>query len=434
MHGNKNFAYTAHEVDTKCLCASLDAAQRRLGLGYSDGRVRIVSAISGSELCEIDRQYLEGGCVYLVFALIYAQKRILACTGAKSIVLFEDLVGNRTRFVRSFVGHTELLSSAIIVKGNMVLSIGMGSEIFLWSLGLQNPLVRFKVPNDPTVAMDIPGDPDKFLVGDMAGFIHWMSKGQRTPFRTVDAFKMSLKSPLSSLQLLEGMLITSNMHGYVKLYNFFGMTEIRKWRAHSDAVMTLSVSAAHRLIVTSGDEHIRVWSLDPPGWIGSFGVGRLWQLDDAQTWQSPVGVEEDPVHFAPVQPVQESAIGSPRADKEEEDVAEEETTEEMIHRMDESNLRSVSEMMQLLEAGDELVMSGRKVIFQSKDQVEAPMYPLTSGPPPAPRPAVANGYATLINGRFSEKSLRLFESQMGKPRIIRPTGSPSESSRRRNQD
>ena len=97
MNGKKEFSYTLHENGAKVLCSALDLAKRRLGLGYSDGRLKIVAANSGSELCQIDSTYLEGGCVYIKFAVIFGQKRFLACTGIKTIVMFEDMSGNRWR-------------------------------------------------------------------------------------------------------------------------------------------------------------------------------------------------------------------------------------------------------------------------------------------------------------------------------------------------
>jgi WD40 repeat protein len=426
--GTRNFAYSAHEPDAKLMCATLDAAQRRLALGYSNGHVSIVSAISGSELCEIDKKYLDKGCISLVFVQIYAQRRILACTGAKTVVLFEDILGNRIRFCRSFVGHTDSLGSALIIKQNMILSVGTGSELFLWSLGLPNPLLKFKLPHDPTMAMDIPGDADRFVVGDLGGFIHWMSKGLRTPLRSIDAFHMSIKSPISSLQLVDGILITSNAHGYVKLYNFSDMAELRQFRAHTDGVITLSASATHRILVTTGDESIRLWSLDPFGWIGSFGIGRLWQIDQPETWHGDEGLEADPVHFAPVERVDDGA--GAHGGGEEEEGPEEDTVEARIQRMD-SGLRSIPEMMELLELGEAICESGRRVLSKSKKDLESPMYPLTSGRRRTLRPAVSQGFASWINGRFEPISIKQVESQIGKPRIIRPSG--SESARRQSQ-
>jgi hypothetical protein len=226
------------------------------------------------------------------------------------------------------------------------------------------------------------------------------------------------------------MLVASNMHGYVKLYQFSDMVELRQFRAHFDAVMTLSISAAHRLLVTSGDEHIRVWSLDPFGWVGSFGVGRLWRMDDPDTWQSPEALEVDPVHFAPIQPVQDLTVATPRATAQEEETYEEDTPEKMIQRMDESKIRTIHDMMQLLDSGEDIIMSGRKVIFRSKEQIEAPMYPLTFHPPPPPRPAVAHGFSTWI-AKFAPKSINVFDGPSGRPRIVRPSG--AESSRRQSQ-
>ena len=75
MNGKKEFSYDVHQNKAKVLCAALDLAQRRMGVGYSDGRLKLVSANSGSLLCEIDKTYLEGGCVYIKFAMIFSQKR-----------------------------------------------------------------------------------------------------------------------------------------------------------------------------------------------------------------------------------------------------------------------------------------------------------------------------------------------------------------------
>jgi WD40 repeat protein len=419
--GNRNFTYTVREIGAKVLCIALDTAQRRLGIGYSDGRIRIVSAVSGSELCEIDGKCIEKGCVALDFAVFYSQKRILACTGSKSIVMIEDLEGNRTRFVRSFVGHTESVSSAIGIKSTMVLSIGAVSELFLWNVGLPNPLVKFKLPHDPTIGMDLPSDTDRFIVGDVAGYIHFLSKASRLPLSSINVFGMARESPISSLRLLEGVFVTSNMHGYVKVYSFEDLSELRMFRAHYDGVVYLSVSSSHHLIITCGDEHIKLWSMEPFGLIGECGVGRTWQINDMTTWVSDSALEDDPAHFSSFR--QPSDVGPLAPTFEEEE--EVERSAEIKESMSEEKTRTVEEMLKMLDSAEEVVNAGRRVIMKSRREIESPLYPLTMPRSPRkPRTAVSQGFSAWINVALPPKAIPSFEPPPPpKGKLVKPKSS-----------
>jgi hypothetical protein len=110
-----------------------------------------------------------------------------------------------------------------------------------------------------------------------------------------------------------------------------------------------------------------------------------------------------------------------------------ETVKEMMMRMDETTMKTVAEMMQMLDAGDRIVQSGRRVLDRSRGELETPAYPLTMRPRPPPRPAVANGYSSLITERFAPKSISRWESQGAKGKIFRPSGgeSPRRQSRAR---
>ena len=368
VNGRKEYSYTLQEPGEKVQCVCLDQTQRRLAIGFSDGLVKIVSANSGSLLNEIDKSHIEGGCFNICFATIFDQKRILCCTGVKSVVLFEENSGSRTRFVRSFIGHTENVSRAIVLKNSRVLSIGNGQEMFLWKVQVQPPLLKFQLPKDPTTAVDIPDDESIFLVGDVDGFIHIMSMDDPIPLSTINCFHMSIKSPITCLTMCANypLLVVANMHGYVKYYFYLGdrLEDFRQFRAHEDTTLSVSISQKMRIVVTAGrDEQIRMWSVEPFGLIGSFGRGKLWKINHLDMWESENPLEDDPTHFA--EPPDISAQIS-NFQIEEEDIAEPKEEEEVREKFD------YSKILELYDTTENINERGKKINEKAKVMVREP--------------------------------------------------------------
>lgn len=409
--GRKENWYTLMEPDTLVECVALDMGQRRMALGYTDGRVKIVSANSGSVLNEISNEYIEGGCHHITFGTIFDQKRILCCTGVKSVVLFEDYSGSRIRFVRSFIGHTENVNSTVILKGEKVLSIGIEHEMFLWRVQSQNPILRYQMPNDPTVAVDLKTDGDHFLVGDVIGFIYFMSLDSPTPVSTINAFHMSIKSPITCMEMCDGypLLVASNMHGYVKYWFFLGdrLEDLRQFRAHTEMVLSVSISQKMRIVVTSGkDEQIRMWSVEPMGIIGSFGRGKLWKINHLDMWESEYPLEDDPVHFA--QPEDLQVQEKEMTTKEEEEVNEANEEEEKKEKFD---YHTVEEIYNTTE---KLYETGEKINKKASILIKEP--PLSARRPPL-KPLIT--FDSYMENRDMEGTIKRINNIL-RPKITKP--------------
>jgi hypothetical protein len=422
--GTKNYSYTVHEARRLVTCFALDTAERRMGVGYSDGLLKIVSAVSGSELSQIDRQYIEKGCVWVNFGLIFGQKRIIACTGARSIVLFEDLGGTRHRFIRSFVGHAEELVMATIMKSHFVVSVGTGIELILWNVTCPRPVIRYKLKNEPTTVTDLVSDQTQFLVGDIGGFIHFLSITDQTPLKTINAFRLSIKSPISRIIVLaaDGLLVTTNIHGYVKYWRLKDpdLEEIRLFRAHSDAVIDCAVSPGRRIVATVGDEQIRLWGIDTFGMLGSLGTGRLWKSTDPSTWAREDGFELDPVHFAIAEPeagadAASTADGSPEEDAgEEEEKAKAAVVDQTVPQL------SMATVAHAMDSIEDVLAAGTRILSTRRQKIEEIIYPLTARPPPIQRLPDEWARPAMTRADPFGRTLYPTEGAKAKPKIVRP--------------
>ena len=418
MNGKKEFSYTLHENGAKVLCSALDPAKRRMGIGYSDGRLKIIAANSGSELCEVDGTYIEGGCVYIKFAVIFDQKRFLACTGVKTIVMFEDMSGNRWRFSRNFIGHQEALSMVTVLKGNLILSIGMEHEMFLWNVQQQSPVLKYQMPNDPTTAEDLPADPDLFVVGDVNGFIHFMSKSSPTPISSINAFGLSVRSAVTTIEIPDNypLVVAGNQHGYVKYWFLVGseLQEIRRFRAHTEPVRSVSVSPQNRVVVTmGGDERIRQWSVEPFGLIGSYGMGKTWKNNHIDMWESNTPLPDDPMHF-----IDRTSNDVPGANGEEE---EEEDKPEVQVPPIELPAFSLNEIENMMEYAEDICLSGRNQVEKRRSEIMPPEFPLTSRPEPVNTYMYHNepDFSSIIKKRKIPNTIRTLNN-LARGKIFKP--------------
>lgn len=415
--GRKENWYTLNETENLVKSVALDKAQRRMAVGYEDGHVKIVSANSGSVLNVISNEYIEGGCHHINFATIFDQKRILCCSGIKSIVLFEDYPGSRTRFMRNFIGHTENVNRTVVLKNSRVLSIGMEHELFLWKVHTQNPIMRYQMPNDPTVAVDLEGDENNFLVGDVAGFIYFMSLESPTPISTINAFHMSIQSPITTMEMCSGypLLVAGNLHGYVKYWFFLGdkLEDLRQFRAHTDAILSISISQKMRIVVTAGkDEQIRMWSVEPFGLIGSFGLGKLWKINHLDLWESENPLPDDPAHF-------EEPEEDPNKNKKVE-VVEEEEVEEEIEEEEKKEKFDFNTVLDIYDNTEKILEKGQKI--NQKASVIIKMPPPSQMKSPR-KPLIT--FDQYMENRDMEGTIKKI-SKMLRPKITRPS-TPSKS-------
>ncbi|OHT09419.1 EF hand family protein [Tritrichomonas foetus] len=410
VNGRKEYWYTLQEPGIFAECACLDQGQRRMAVGFSDGHVKIVSANSGSILNEIDKEHIEGGCHYICFATIFGQKRILCCSGVRSIILFEDISGSRTRFVRSFIGHTENVNRALVLKNSRVLSIGMEKEMFLWKVQTQNPIMRYQLPSEPSVATDLPDDDDRFLIGDVEGNILFMSMQDPLPLAVINAFHMSIKSPITTMTMCSGypLLVAANLHGYIKYWFFLGDTleDFIQFRGHTEMTLSISISKKMRVVVSSGrDEQIRMWSVEPFGLIGSFGRGKFWKINHLDMWESDQGLPEDPMHFADP----EEIPLEPERFIEEEEVQEKTEEEEIKEKFD------YFKVNEIYETTEHYVERGKKINAKAEIVIKEP--PLSERRPPR-KPLIT--FDQFMENRDMDGTIRKI-NRMLKPKITKPS-------------
>lgn len=288
--GNKLLSFNLSEKESVVTSIRSDALNRRLVVGYSNGEIKIVSAISGSLLSDNHKELLDGGCNYVIFATLASNKYIVAANGRNSIVFYEDHPSKYMRFLRSFHGHTEQISKIYNLKNTYLLSIGMGNELFLWNHKLTVPSFRYSLPNEPTTAADLPFSDSLFLVGDVHGFVHIMNKENQKPISSVNVFKMNILSPISYIESSENLMliVIGNREGYIKYCSFEDDKLIEKemFCAHFDAIESLAISDKFKIVVSSGrDGEVRVWFIDELKFVGCLGKHKKWKLDDRSTFQ-----------------------------------------------------------------------------------------------------------------------------------------------------
>jgi WD40 repeat protein len=299
--GYRCFAARVCEPGTTVSCMRVDPLGRRILIGYSSGLLQIVAGNSGMVLATIDATYCPGGCQSATFGVILKSKRIL-CSSAHRVVLFEDISGNRWSFLRNFLGHTEEIQRAMILKERHVLSVGESKEVFLWNVTQQYPIMRYQLPTDPTCVSDLSDDSSRFLIGDIDGRLHFMKIDCPTPISTFQGIDLTIRSAVSTVTLTPEFLIVGNMHGYVKIWKRKGsrVEEIRRFRAHLDGVTAVAYSADSQVLVTSGmDEEIRVWGMGNFEMVGELGKIWKWRLEETSTWRPKDAPSDDPNHFLP---------------------------------------------------------------------------------------------------------------------------------------
>jgi hypothetical protein len=100
------------------------------------------------------------------------------------------------------------------------------------------------------------------------------------------------------------MLFVANLHGYVEIWELIDsmkLSPIRRFRAHSEPIYTLSYSNLFRVLTTTAtDGAIKVWSLDPFGYVGDIGKNFRWKLGNPETYKSTTALDDDPAHFVVV--------------------------------------------------------------------------------------------------------------------------------------
>jgi hypothetical protein len=278
---------------------------------------------------------------------------------------------------------------AIIVKDHFVVSIGAGIELILWSVTCPAPVIRYKLKSEPTAIADLVSDQTQFLMGDTSGFIHFLSTTEQTPLKTINSFRVSVKSPISRICVLaaDGMIVTTNLHGYVKYWRLkdHDLDEIRLFRAHSDALIDCAISPGRRIVATVSNEQVRLWGINPFGMLGSLGTGKLWKCASPSTWAGEDGFELNPVHFAIAEDdtgadAESMADAPPEEDaREEEEKGKPPDVEHIVPPL------SMATVARAIDSIEDVLEAGTRILSTRKQKIEEILYPLTSRPAPLQR-------------------------------------------------
>ena len=290
--------------------------------------------------------------------------------------------------------------------------------MFLWNVQQQSPVLKYQMPNDPTTAEDLPADPDMFVVGDVNGFIHFMSKSSPTPISSINAFGLSVRSAVTTIEIPDNypLVVAGNQHGYVKYWFLVGseLQEIRRFRAHTEPVRSVSVSPQNRVVVTmGGDERIRQWSVEPFGLIGSYGMGKTWKNNHIDMWESNTPLPDDPMHF-----IDRTSNDVPGANGEEE---EEEDKPEVQVPPIELPAFSLNEIENMMEYAEDICLSGRNQVEKRRSEIMPPEFPLTSRPEPVNTYMYHNepDFSSIIKKRKIPNTIRTLNN-LARGKIFKP--------------
>lgn len=292
----KSLLTISDNISVRCAC--MDKPKRKLGVGFSNGCFQIISVNSGTILFDIDNTYCPNGCNTIEIGVLFGVERVVCSSNKRSAVIFDIVAGKRLQFLRNFVGHTENIMKTVILKEKLILTIGTEVECFLWSLSQQAPIMKFTFRDEPTTATDIPFDPNIFIVGDISGYIYFISIDTYEILFQMKPFNMAKSTSITCLKVIEelGILIASNFNGYVQVWGIDNtdsfiadrLQEKKLFRAHTQSIFSIEYSKSLNCIITLGrDQEVRLWSLAHSlVLIGEIGKTIKWNINDPQTWDN----------------------------------------------------------------------------------------------------------------------------------------------------
>ena len=157
--------------------------------------------------------YNEGNSVY---ELEFSDNDAYLITGLldKSLQLLEIETG---RFVKEFVGHTDIVTS-IQVNGNSILTSGWDGSIIEWEL--LSGLIMKRVKNSSPVFAAIWHQDQLLSVGADRNITVWSQEGKRE--KVIQAHQ----AEVTGLQLMDDLLMTSDVDGVTKFWDLASLTEL----------------------------------------------------------------------------------------------------------------------------------------------------------------------------------------------------------------
>lgn len=300
-NGSKEFSMKFDYGRVKCV--DFDGKMRRIAIGCSDNTVRILAANTGTLLFTLNSKHFDGEPTAVKFGTIGSSTLLIVASSNTWIYRFDDLPGHRIRWRQTQKGHSEEVESITFLKNLYMLTISIGTEVFLWSL--KGLAIKYKLNTAPTVASDL-SDPKCFIIGDVIGNVHIMSIKQQQPIKTIDVFGMVKNAPISAITKFPetDTVVIGNKYGYVGIMNK-EFDEIVTYRAHSDAVTSLCVSDDYEIIVSSGlDGEVIFYSIQSECFIGALAKFKKFSLDNESTYIVEQPVPDNPFLF-PMPPEEE---------------------------------------------------------------------------------------------------------------------------------
>lgn len=268
----------------------------------ADGSIRIVGIDSGLEISSIPKNQLERKTLCVKFGKIGSTKYLFAAGRSKILYMFSDLPGNKFRYLRSLTGHSEIIEKIYIIKNLFTLTIGAVKEIFLWDTKCIQ--IRYTIPGEPIVAIDLKGFNDIFIITDTLGNINFMSTHRHTPLESKKAFELKKDAPLSAITQFGDHIIVGNTIGYVAVYLLehisggYTCNFVCLCRSHIVPIMFLSVHKRSSTIVSVGqDGKVLLYSMQHRSFVGSIGTFVYWDLANRETWKCDPPVDEDNTLF-----------------------------------------------------------------------------------------------------------------------------------------
>ncbi len=157
--------------------------------------------------------YNEGNSVY---EMEFTKNDAYLMTGMldKSLQLLEIETG---RFVKEFVGHTDIVTS-IQVDGNRILTSGWDGSIIEWELF--SGLITNRIKNESPVFAAIWHEDKVISVGSDRNLTRWSKEGQKET--TIEAHQ----AEVTGLQIVSNLLMTSDVDGVTKFWDLENLSEL----------------------------------------------------------------------------------------------------------------------------------------------------------------------------------------------------------------
>ncbi|PXF41425.1 hypothetical protein BWQ96_08860 [Gracilariopsis chorda] len=255
---------------TECTCGAFSDDQKRVVIGYSDGRIVVRNADSGYKLenCFESPDYLE------VIAISGDGRTIVSASNRDYVRVWdassENAVGNQV------VGHWEQADTqclAVSFDGNVIVSVSEGgrdsdysnesSSIRIWDRKMGEMMTMLpEVRDDYVLCATVSRDGRRFVSGSGDGVIRvWKLGSAETPVLTIQGHTWAVKSVALSAD--GNRLVSSSEDGTVFVWNTETGEKIEPFEGYARHGERVGVSAdGHEVVTEVSDGSVRVWSVE----------------------------------------------------------------------------------------------------------------------------------------------------------------------------